>query len=90
MDSMGQLISGLLLSDTETTNNRLFAAKGNGKRKFVFLGQQMISGSRRLLFCKRAHLSSLQMSLLGGGGVIKIDSEVFKSLGLPSWEFILS
>jgi hypothetical protein len=34
---------------TETANFRLFAANRNGKRKFVFLGQQMINGIQRLL-----------------------------------------
>ncbi len=33
----------------ETANFRLFAAKGNGKRTFIFLGQQTINGNRRLL-----------------------------------------
>ncbi len=33
-----------------TAKIRLFAANGNGKRKFVFLGRQMINGNRRLLF----------------------------------------
>jgi hypothetical protein len=36
--------------ETETANFRLFAANGNRKLKFVFLGQQTISGNRRLLF----------------------------------------
>jgi hypothetical protein len=31
-------------------NFRLFAANGNGKQKFVFLGRQMINVNRRLLF----------------------------------------
>jgi hypothetical protein len=34
----------------------LFAAKGNGKLKLVFLGRQMINGNRRLLFQQCAHL----------------------------------
>jgi hypothetical protein len=34
---------------TETANFRLFATKGNGKRKFVFIGQQTINSNRRLL-----------------------------------------
>jgi hypothetical protein len=29
---------------TETANFRLFAANGNGKRKFVFLGRPTING----------------------------------------------
>jgi hypothetical protein len=29
---------------------RLFSSNGNGKWKFVFLGQQTINGNRRLLF----------------------------------------
>jgi hypothetical protein len=31
----------------------LFAAKGKGKRKFVFLGRQTINGSRLWLFQQR-------------------------------------
>jgi hypothetical protein len=34
----------------ETANVRLFAANGNGKRKFVTLGQHTINGNQRLLF----------------------------------------
>jgi hypothetical protein len=34
----------------ETANSRLFAANGNGKRTFVFIGLQTIDGKRRLLF----------------------------------------
>jgi hypothetical protein len=33
----------------ENGNIRLFAANGNGKRKFVFLGRQPINGNQRLL-----------------------------------------
>jgi hypothetical protein len=35
---------------TETVNLRLFAADGNGKRKFLFLGRQMLTSNRRLFF----------------------------------------
>jgi hypothetical protein len=35
---------------TEAAIFGLFAANGNGKRKFVFLGRQTINGNRRLLF----------------------------------------
>jgi hypothetical protein len=35
---------------TETANFHWYAGNGNGKRKFVFLGRQMINGNRRLLF----------------------------------------
>ncbi len=35
---------------TESSNFRLFAAKGNGKRKFVFLGQQTMNSNQQLLF----------------------------------------
>ncbi len=34
----------------DTANFRLFAANGNGRRKFGFLGWQMINGNRRLLY----------------------------------------
>jgi hypothetical protein len=34
----------------EMANFRLFAANENEKWKFVFLGWQIISGNRRLLF----------------------------------------
>jgi hypothetical protein len=34
----------------ETANFRFFALNGNGKRKFVFLGRQMINSNRQLLF----------------------------------------
>jgi hypothetical protein len=35
--------------ETETANFRLFAANGNGKWNFVFLGWQTINGDGRLL-----------------------------------------
>ncbi len=35
---------------TEPANFCLFAAKGNGKQKFVFLGRQTLNGNRSLLF----------------------------------------
>ncbi len=35
---------------TEIANFRLFAANGNGKFKFFFLGLKTINGKRRLLF----------------------------------------
>jgi hypothetical protein len=50
------------LTKTETANFRLFAAKGSGKRKFVFLGWQTINGYRRLLFhqmCPSMHTCTL-------------------------------
>jgi hypothetical protein len=34
----------------EMANSCLFAANGNGKRKFVFLSRQTINGNRRLVF----------------------------------------
>jgi hypothetical protein len=40
----------LLQMETETANFRLFAAKGNEKRKFVFLGRQVINSNRSLLY----------------------------------------
>jgi hypothetical protein len=39
----------------ETENFRLFAANGNGKQDFVFLGKQTKNGNRRC-FSKRAYL----------------------------------
>jgi hypothetical protein len=43
----------LLPTKTKKVNFRFFgffAANGNGKRKFVFLGQKMINGNQQLLF----------------------------------------
>jgi hypothetical protein len=37
----------LLQRKTETANFRLFAVNGNGKRKFVLVGQQTINGNRQ-------------------------------------------
>jgi hypothetical protein len=46
---------------------RLFAANGNGKLKFVFLGQQTITGNQRLLFQQTC--PSMLTPGGGGGGV---------------------
>ncbi len=36
--------------NTENGHFRLFAANGNGKWNYVFIGRQEINGNRRLLF----------------------------------------
>jgi hypothetical protein len=50
----------------EEDNISLFAA--NGKRKFVFLGRQMINGNRRLLF-QQTCPSILEMSSMESCGL---------------------
>jgi hypothetical protein len=49
----------LLFSVNE--NFRLFTANGNGKRKFVFLGQQTINCNGPLLFQQRRPTISMSM-----------------------------
>ncbi len=45
-------ICTVYIQKTELTENNfhVFAANGNGKRKFVFLGWQKVKSNRRLLF----------------------------------------
>ncbi len=45
--------------NTETANFRLFAANGNGNRKFVYLGRQTINSNERLLFQQKWPLFKL-------------------------------
>jgi hypothetical protein len=45
-----QLVFVFCKRKKETTNFHLFAANGNGKRKFVFIGWQMINSNQGLLF----------------------------------------
>ncbi len=45
-----------IYTETEMANLCLFAANGNGKRKFDFLGQQTINVNDVCFFSKFAHL----------------------------------
>ncbi len=46
---------------TETANFPLFAAKGNGKWKFVFLGRQTINSHQNCCCSQHAHLCMEQI-----------------------------
>jgi hypothetical protein len=63
-DGKRQLLFFFCKRKTETANFSLFAANGNGKQTFVFLGWKTINGNRRLLFQQSAHLCSYAPSFL--------------------------
>ncbi len=47
--------------ETERACFRGFAADENGKRKFVFLGRQMVNGNRRVVSANVPHLCVYSM-----------------------------
>jgi hypothetical protein len=51
----------------------LFAANGNVKPKLIFLGRQMINGSRRLLFQQTCPSMSMSIERLPLSAILKED-----------------
>ncbi len=59
----------LLQMKNATANFSLFAANGNGKQNFVFLGQQTINGNRQLLFQQSWQCMLLANTLIPSGNI---------------------